>query len=398
MSVAVPNPKLTVVSRSFPPQVSGSAILLANLLSDYKGTVTVIAGYGKSAKSDPGFLPPCPTRYLNLPRYLAPCYSALQRRFPHLISSLLAASIVRMLRRMRPAVVLGVFPADDCFVAAFRAARYLKLPFFAHMHDLWQENMDRRTPRGNFAAKWEPVIIRGATRLLCMTEAMQDHYQSRYGIRGELLPHCIHSDTLASAPREILQPSLTRPTVLFVGNLSREMNHDALRQLAAASELLPPTYELLFCSPETVGSLGKLGIKSSRLRVQFVSRQEVQALQSEAHVLVAPLSHKNGSPDEVRTVFSTKLLEYLVAGRPILVFAPADSFHARSARAAGWGYVVSEDDPRALADGILKVVEDQKLAASLVRGARAEAEARCATRYSHQLQDWVLASAQKVSL
>jgi hypothetical protein len=73
-------------------------------------------------------------------------------------------------------------------------------------------------------------------------------------------------------------------------------------------------------------------------------------LQSEAHVLVAPLSHKNCSIDEVRTVFSTKLLEYLIAGRPIVVFAPEDSYHAESARRGGWGgYVVSEDSPAALA-------------------------------------------------
>ena len=39
--------------------------------------------------------------------------------------------------------------------------------------------------------------------------------------------------------------------------------------------------------------------------------------------------------DEVRTVFSTKLLEYLIAGRPIVVFAPHDSYHATSAQKEG---------------------------------------------------------------
>ena len=59
-------PRLTVVSRSFPPRVSGSAILLANLLSAYTGKVQAIAGENQYSQPDPAFLPPCPTQSLAL--------------------------------------------------------------------------------------------------------------------------------------------------------------------------------------------------------------------------------------------------------------------------------------------------------------------------------------------
>ena len=130
----------------------------------------------------------------------------------------------------------------------------------------------------------------------------------------------------------MLPPHMSKPTVLFVGAVNPAMNLDALQVLAAASELLPPEYELLYCTATDLATLQRLGIHSSRLRATYVSRAEVQRLQSEAHVLVAPLSHKNCSLDEVRTVFSTKLLEYLIAGRPIVVFAPGRSYHAESAK------------------------------------------------------------------
>ena len=120
---------------------------------------------------------------------------------------------------------------------------------------------------------------------------------------------------------------MAKPTVLFVGGVQQDMNLDSLKTLASASELLPSEYELLYCTSTDLATLNRLGIQSSRLRVKYVSRAEVQRLQSEAHVLVAPLSHKNCSMDEVRTVFSTKILEYLVSGRPIIVFAPEDSYH-----------------------------------------------------------------------
>ena len=168
------------------------------------------------------------------------------------------------------------------------------------------------------------------------------------------------------------------------------MNLDALQVLASASELLPPEYELLYCTSADIATLQRYGIRSSRLRVTYVSRAEVQRLQSEAHVLVAPLSHKNCSIDEVRTVFSTKLLEYFVSGRPIVVFAPADSYHATSARKHGWGYVVTEDTPTALAAAIVKVTTDGSLAAGLVSGALQEARSRSARHHAERLHEWVL--------
>ena len=70
------------------------------------------------------------------------------------------------------------------------------------------------------------------------------------------------------------------------------MNLDALKVLAKASELLPQDYVLLFCTSSSREDLVSLGIRSSRLQVQYVSRHEVQRLQGEVDVLVAPLSHK----------------------------------------------------------------------------------------------------------
>lgn len=386
-------PVLTVISRSFPPQVSGSAILLANLLADYPGAATAIAGFTRHSKSDPDFKVPCPTHYLLPPRIRSLVFDYLGRQKPDLAATIMAAAMKRALRRQKSAVVLGAFPHHAFFVASFRAAQALELPFYAHMHDLWQENVPTGTPQEAFARKWESIILRQSTRVLCMTEAMQEHYAKKYGISSQLLPHTIRDEDLAKAPSGLLPAQLPQPTALFVGGLSRHMNQDALGVLAQASELLPTEYQLVFCTPDK-DRLTSLGIVSSRLQAKFLSRAHVQELQSHSHVLMAPLSHKNGSADEVRTVFSTKLLEYLVAGRPILVFAPADSHHARSARDNGWGYVVSEDSPEALAAGIKTVVEDTALASRLVDGALKEARSRLARSHAEVLQDWVAADAR----
>lgn len=379
---------LTVVSKSFAPQVSGTSILLANLLSGYPGTLSAVAGSHLYGKSDPSFVPPCPTKYLALPRILAGVYDRLRIKSPATTCRALRPSVRRVLRKLGTRVVFGAYPCDDYFVATFLAARDLGLPFYAHMHDLWIENLTPGSPLARFAEKWEPIIIREARRVLSMTEAMQKYYENKYGIRTDLLPHTIREQDHLNVTMS--PPAMPAPTVLFVGAVSPPMNLDALKVLAAASELLPSGYELLFCTSMDLQALKQQGIQSSRLRAQYVSRAEVQRLQSGAHVLIAPLSHKNGSIEEVRTVFSTKLCEYLVSGRPIIVFAPKDSYHAESARKNGWAYVVTEDSPAALAEAIMKVVTKEGLAAGLVRGALQEAYSRSARRHAERLHEWVL--------
>jgi glycosyltransferase involved in cell wall biosynthesis len=379
---------LTVVSKSFAPQVSGTSILLANLLSGYPGTLSAVAGSNLYGKSDPSFVPPCPTKHLALPRILAGVYDRLRIKSPATTCQALRPSVRRVLRKLGTRVVFGAYPCDDYFVATFLAARDLGLPFYAHMHDLWIENLTPGSPLARFAEKWEPIIIREARRVLSMTEAMQKYYENKYGIRTDLLPHTIREQDYLNVTMR--PPAMPAPTVLFVGAVSPPMNLDALKVLAAASELLPTGYELLFCTSMDLQALKQQGIQSSRLRAQYVSRAEVQRLQSGAHVLIAPLSHKNGSIEEVRTVFSTKLCEYLVSGRPIIVFAPEDSYHAESARKNGWAYVVTEDSPAAVAEAIMKVVTKEDLAAGLVRGALQEAYSRSARRHAERLHEWVL--------
>jgi glycosyltransferase involved in cell wall biosynthesis len=397
MSALNGGPMLTVVSRSFPPQVSGSAILMANLLSSYAGDLHAVAGYSQSSRSDSAFLPPCPTSYLARQRILPRVYDGLLRRFPDVVCRSIRTSIQRTLAKLNTHVVLAAFPFDDFLVATFMAARRLHLPFYAYMHDLWIENKSAGRAEAEFAKRWEPVILKRGTRVLCITEAMQKHYETKYNIKTYLMPHSIAEEDFLQAPVEIRPPGLPKPTILFAGGVSSEMNVDSLRVLARASELLPKDYELLFCSHSDLRTLSRLGIRSSRLQIRYVSRLEVQRLQSNAHVLIAPLSHENCSKDEVRTVFSTKLLEYLVAGRPILVFAPEDSYQAESARRKGWGYVVTDNSPAALAAAIEKVIKDESLAASLVRGALKEARSRNAKRYAGQLSTWVYADTEITS-
>lgn len=381
-------PKLLVMARGWPPMLAGSNILLNNIFSSYNGKFEAAVGHAYPKYSDPAFKPPCTSYYLDLPqnKYLTNYYEHILRFFPSIVRNFLTSHI----RRYRPDVLFIPFPEINFFVPSYEVAIANKLPYYVHMHDLWQENYAPGTWKRKLADKWEEKIIRGATRVLCMNEVQAEHYRKKYNISNiYILPHTITPESFADGKKSLISPGLTEKTVLFVGTVSDMMNADALRQFSKAIQLLPPDIKILFCSSATKETMAANGIDTSRMEMRFVSRAEVQQLQSSAHILFAPLSFKNCAQDEVRTVFSTKLLEYMVSGRPILVFAPPDSFHAVSARKRGWGYVVDEDNPALIADAIKKMLEDERLCQKLVSHAYYEAKTRLASNYAEILYQWI---------
>jgi glycosyltransferase involved in cell wall biosynthesis len=111
------------------------------------------------------------------------------------------------------------------------------------------------------------------------------------------------------------------------------------------------------------------GIGGPRVSFKFAPQAEVMAAQRRAALLFLPLAFRSSNPTEIRTVFPTKLLEYLVSGRPILVHAPADSWVSRAARAEGWGEVVDQADPLLLARSIDALLADQARQQALVAAA-----------------------------
>ncbi len=380
------NDKLVVTCMGFPPLVIGSPVLLANLFRAYRGKVEAVVGWEQGARVDPAFTPPCKTHYL---RFRPAIVQRAVEHFKGFHYSLIRRFVYWNLRRLRPAAVFAACTPDGVFfTASFLACRRLKIPFWAHMHDLWLENTFPDSFRRILAETWEPVIFAEADKIFCMTESQIDHYQAKYARVCDLLPHCVSADA------EIPQGVSVRTTdqqatkrILYTGNVNDEMNLDAVREFVKAVDLLPPNFEVRILTSLSVASCKAKGIFRSRIIYSWVSREESQRLTREADVLFLPLSFKNCLKHEVRTVFATKTLDYLVSGAPILVFSPPDSFHSRSAAESGWGCVVDRDDPEALAQGLLRLANDRALRERTAVHALLEARRRDPRRWASLLEE-----------
>jgi glycosyltransferase involved in cell wall biosynthesis len=377
--------RLLVVSHAFAPYASGSAVLLANLLQEYPGECMALAGYSRYMKKDANFKSPCPVVFLD-PLKGKP-FELAYAKFMNSNRWYVRSFIMRYVKKFKPDAILAAFPHSTFFIAAFEVARKMGIPFYAHMHDLWQENYPDGYYAKKLANKYEATILKNAERVYCMTTTQADHYQKKYGITPQILPHTISEKDLKDLQ---YRPASEEKKVLFAGALSDVMNADALSVFSRSIKELPEDVAINFFTSAGAEQLSQQNIDVSRINLKWVSRAELENELRTSSILFAPLSHKNCSELEVKTVFSTKLLEYLVSGRPILLFAPPDSFHAISARKNNWAYVVDEDSPSALAKGIMELLQNEELCKTVVQGAFKEARERNATIFANQLNSAVL--------
>jgi glycosyltransferase involved in cell wall biosynthesis len=379
-------PKLLIVSYSFPPFLSASAVLINNIFSKYKGQMEAIGG-SNFTRIDKSFSPPCKSYYIKHPR--GRIFEAISRRFHYLFLPIYYYLIFIRTKKIKPDVIFANFPREVMLVATYKVATKLGIPFYVYMHDLWEENMRLPGPR-QFATKWESKVLHAAKRVICCTHSAKEHYKAKYNIDSDVLLHPIPDEEIEVIKKQH-KLSNAKVTILYSGSLSTLMNQDAFVMMSRALDLLPENYELLWLpiSKDGMNNLGKLGIDSKKIRIEYVDRDQLKIEMQRADIMFAPLSHKNCSIEEVKTVFSNKLLGYLVSGKPILVFGPKDCHHVELAKAGHWGYAVDEDSSLMLSKAVLDMAANETMCNELVRHALIEANNRRASHAASLIETWV---------
>jgi len=380
--------KLLIVSNSFPPYLSPSAVLVNNILSKYKGEMEAIASNNFN-KIDHTFHAPCKTYYINTPNIRI--IESFLHRFHYLFLPYYYLRILRLTKKTKPTVIFGNYPNEVMFVAAYLVSKKLRIPFYSYMHDLWEENMKRKG-RKKFALKWEEEILRNSKRLICCTKFQQDFYKEKYGLDSDILMHPVLDENIDQFKGFNKKGNSGEKKIAFVGSLSSSMNEDALITISKAINLLPPNFSFYWYPINDIkkAQLEKKGFDTSRIFIKVLTTDEMLREIADADILIAPLSFKNCSAYEVKTVFSNKLLIYLTSGTPIIVFSPKDSFHTELAKQGGWAYVADEDSAEKLAVEIEVLSLNITLQEQLVKNAISEAKKRTASSQALILHQWVM--------
>ncbi len=392
MTAPSPGSRVLVVASTLPPMVGGTAKMMRNLFSPVpKDSLVFLRGNNELYKSAqdspltnveiadmPNFLRRRSFR-IELPAYLE-----------YLWTPWIAWRIHRIARREGVRAIFGNYPFGYFLVAAWMASRLSGLPLFVYMNDLWEETQGASMHR--FAARFlERRFFRDAAAVYVITQYVIDHYREKHGIEARLLPHAVDfEDAVPAGAARATSAGKKERTILFAGGVYK-MNLDALQKMVEAVEGMPPLSDgtearFLLCTPNDPEVLKSLRLSGSKVDIRFVDTRTLIELQRDADLLYLPLAFETPWQLEVKTVYPTKAVEYLISGTPIQLHAPPDCYTVHEARKYGWAHIVDRQDAELLREAIRQALTDEPLRAKLVEGARTAAAVRDARKLALGLQ------------
>lgn len=345
-----------------PPQVGGTPAVMYELLRHFpEGSVVLVTKHqtGRTSADD---------RVLHVPtvrvaRLGASVYPTL---FQLLLMPLTFLEMLRAARGARPTVVLAVFPSLDFLVCSLAIGGVMGAPVHVYLHDCIVETAGNRAERSlsRMAERW---AFSRAKRVYSMSEPMKAFYAAK-GLDTEVLPHGIDAGQ-ERPPRAAGTSGPLR--VGFSGGIY-ENNLQALSDLIEAKRLSGGAFEVhVTCPSQSLDLLRARGLLEGLDSARTLpTRGGVLDFLAGCDLLFVPMSFESKVRDDLLTVFPTKVTDYWLAGRPILVYGPREYAFVPMAERDGYAATVSERSPARLAEAVLSVARSPKAAGELAAASR----------------------------
>ena len=357
-----------VITSAFYRAAQGSAVVMRNLLAQFApDSFTVVTGTVPARISAP--IPP-EIRVFTLPT-TPPFTVRGERYWRDLCHPYIQHRIKSVVRKVRPALILAVYPSLHMFSAAMNAAEANGVRWVAYLHDELREQY-RGTKYEDWAENVESRMFSSAEKVLVTGRGLCDLYRARRSV--ECVPlEIAYCEAISSS----LWPEPAGPPCAFMGGSIYSANHRAMARLLGGAERAGISFKLAM--PDSWGNLQRYGIAQLPTveKVHYALRAEYLAALPGQHILTVGLNWPDEcsiAEAELATAFPTKVIEYLAAGRPILVHCPENYFLARFFREHKCGIVVSTRDVGDIEAAMSKLLSERPEVDSIRRNAMRAAQ------------------------
>ena len=269
--------------------------------------------------------------------------------------------IARMLKESRADLLHTHFIDSDSL--GFLASRLAGVPMVAHVHKYPYPESRRNALRYR-------VMATGMRKIICVSAHVREHMQRVTGLPGNKFEVIFNGidrerflDRMGLAQKQALKRSLGLGRDDYViGNVSRliaDKGHDNFLKAALIVLMRKPDVKFLIVGDgplrnDLKGLSRKLGIADN---VVFAGkRTDVPDILACMDIFAFPTFTE---------AFGLCLVEAMAAGRPVI--ATNDGAAPEIIREAHEGILIPPGDEKALAQAILKLIDDQGLAKSLAR-------------------------------
>ncbi len=332
--------KVLVVSASVFPKRSGSAIVVENLVRYFSDREVAVLG-------ELGLFQRSSARSPNSPQF-SYFHSRLSffgrgaRFFSKIrwqMHSRLVDRICSIAKSQSCNYILGVYPDEYFCYAAYLASVKLDLPFSCYFHNTY---LDNRAINAERAEKIQEMLFDRAEYVFVMSEGMQRHYEEQC-TSGKFIPlvHTFH-EFPKPEPTVFEYPTSRPAKIVLFGNFN-ESNLDATKRFVQAA--IEDKNEIHLYSDVPKWLLASRGLPMDSIQYHgtlshFAFPDLIDELRK--YDLIALTHGFSGDYGDVeyRTIFPTRTIPMLLAGRPILVHSPPDSFLTHFFRTSNAGAVV----------------------------------------------------------
>lgn len=316
-------------------------------------------------------LPPVRARYLSSTNKWLFGASALAGAVAGIIRR--ASDIARAARREGCSGLIAFTGDFHDLPAAFLASRLLRLPLYVYMCDYYSYRELYEPAWRRLSPHFERLVARRATRVICGNETLADALADRYGIEPAVIHHPADMSLYPDQTRPRGVPSKQDLRMVYTGTIY-DAQLDAVQNVLAALDLLEGRSATLnVYSGQPQDELRARGLEGRLIVHPHAAAPTIAAVQQAADILFLPLAFRSQYPEVIRTSAPMKFGEYLAAGGPILVHAPAASFVSQYCRRYDCAVVIDDPDPVRLAQAIEALAVDQPLRVRLIRNARERA-------------------------
>jgi glycosyltransferase involved in cell wall biosynthesis len=280
------------------------------------------------------------------------------------------ADLREWLAEFRPDIVYSLLGSVRIMRLARRVSEICSKPLIPHFMDDWPATLYANGEILGYARRAVESSLRSvldrSPQGFCISRAMVREYEQRYGLRFDDFANCVEDVDFAS-------PTVSGPSrspafslvMVYVGGLHLG-RADQLKEIAVAAESLRPTgldIRLAIYAPgEDLRRDAELfaGITAVRL-MHPLPKEEVAGVLRDADILVHVESFDKNVQRYTQLSLSTKIPQYMAAGRPILGYGPANLASMEHLQLAGAGVVVGTPGRDGLARELAKLSCNESL-------------------------------------
>lgn len=287
-------------------------------------------------------------------------------------------SIVRvgkkLIKRNNIEKLVGFSDYGPAIISTLILHKLTSKPYLIFLFDLYKDNF-LPFPGGLLANIFEKIILKGAEKIVVTNEGTKEFYEKIYGEEIGSKIFVIHNSVFPEAydktPMSLIRNQGSPLEILFTGRIYWPQIGALQNLIRAVNEMAESEVILKIYSPSPKNYLESMGIhESEKVILGSATPTEIPEIQKRAGLLFLPLSWNTQSKAIIDTATPGKLTDYLIAGKPILIHAPASSYLVKYARDRNFALVVDENNVEKLKEEIKKLLRNPAYSEKLVENAR----------------------------